>query len=115
MIESGIASLREVQAELLASEAAYRRPGCAERRVRAVPGRTVFRSTNEYGAWIRIETRDFIVAAKEMDAEPQPGDAIVFRGAEYEVLSPNGEPCWRWSDPYKTAYRLHTKHAGGEP
>ena len=115
MIEAAIDTLRAVQDELLASEAEYIRLGGGTKTVRAVPGRTVFRSVNDVGAWIRIETRDFIVAAKEMDAEPQPGDAIVFRGAEYEGLSPHGEPCWRWSDPYKTAYRIHTKHAGGEP
>ena len=36
------------------------------------------------------------------------------RMMEYEVLAPNGEPVWRWSDPYRTALRVHTKHTGGE-
>lgn len=114
MIESAIDTLRTVQDEFLASEAEYVRTGGGARTVRAVPGRTVFRSVNDVGAWIRIETRDFIVAAKELDEPPQAGDIVRFRGAEYEVLSPNGEPAWRWSDPYRTAYRIHTKHTGGE-
>ena len=114
MIEAAIDTLRAVQDELLASEAEYIRLGGGTKTVRAVPGRTVFRSVNDVGAWIRIETRDFIVAASALAAPPETGDVIRFRGADYEVLAPNGEPAWRWSDPYRTAYRIHTKHTGGE-
>ena len=114
MIESGIGALREAQAVHLGVEAAYSRPGGREKTVLAVLGRTVFRSTNDAGAWVRTETRDFIVAAGALDAPPETGDVIRFRGADYEVLAPNGEPAWRWSDPYRTAYRIHTKHTGGE-
>lgn len=28
---------------------------------------------------------------------------------EYELLAPNDEPVWRYSDPQHTIYRLHTK------
>lgn len=114
MIESGIGALREAQAVHLGVEVAYSRPGGREKTVLAVLGRTVFHSTNDAGAWVRTETRDFIVAAEDMDAPPEAGDEIVFRGETYEVLSPSGEPCWRWSDPYRSAYRIHTKHTGGE-
>ena len=40
-------------------------------------------------------------------------DEIGFLGHTYEVLSPAGKPCWRWSDAFHTAYRIHAKHTGG--
>ena len=73
----------------------------------------VFRSTDVDGIWTRIETRDFIVGKGQIGCEPQVGDEIEFLGNTYEVLSPNGEPAWRWSDAFHTAYRIHAKHTGG--
>lgn len=112
MIGSAVKSLRDIQSGVLSRPVVYKRGG-TELNVSAVPGRTVFRSSNEYGAWVRTETRDFIVPAGELDLEPETGDVIVFDGEEYEVLAPAGEPVWRWSDPYRTAKRVHTKHTGG--
>ena len=112
MIRTGIDALRSAQLDHLVSDAAYRR-GAEARRVKAVVGRTVFRSMTEYGAWVRTETRDFIIPAGQLDLEPQTGDEIVYQGDVYEVLAPNGEPVWRWSDPQQTALRIHTKNTGG--
>jgi hypothetical protein len=114
MIESGTRALRAAEAAFLASPATYVRRDGRETRISVVPGRTVFRSVNDVGAWIRIETRDFILQKDALDDPPEVGDSILFLDGEYEVLAPGGEPPWRWSDPYKTAYRIHTKHTGGE-
>lgn len=39
---------------------------------------------------------DFIVRRADLGgAEPQPRDVIAWRGAEYVVSAPAGEPCWR--------------------
>ena len=97
MIRTGIDALRAAQFDVLSVDATYRR-GTEGRRVKAVVGRTVFRSMNEYGAWVRTETRDFIIPAGQLDLEPRTGD----------------EPVWRWSDPYRKAIRVHTKHTGDE-
>ena len=113
MIESGVKALRTAQLDALSKDVTYRRGG-GETVVKAVPGRTIFRSTNDCGQWVRIETRDFIIPGKQLGIEPEPGDEIVFDSSVYEVLAPAGEPAWRWSDPFKTAMRIHTKHTGGE-
>lgn len=113
MIGSAVKSLRDIQSNALSHPARYRH-GERELTVSVVPGKTVFRSSNEYGGWIRTESRDFIISAGQFDFEPEKGDAIVFAGEEYEVLAPAGEPVWRWSDPYRTAMRIHTKHTGGD-
>lgn len=113
MIKSGIETLRAMQMASVATEVVYKRLGGDAKAVKAVVGRTVFRSTDESGIWTRIETRDFIVGKALIDFEPQVGDEIEFLGHTYEVLAPNGEPAWRWSDAFHTAYRIHAKHTGG--
>ena len=113
MIRTGIDALRAVQLDFLVSDATYRR-GAEARSVKAVVGRTVFRSMTEYGAWVCTETRDFIIPAGQLDLEPQAGDEVVFDGGVYEVLAPYNEPVWRWSDPYRKAIRVHTKYTGDE-
>ena len=113
MLKTAIEALRAVQLASAAVEVTYRPLGGGALALKAVAGRTVFRSTDESGMWTRVETRDFIVPRELLPSEPQVGDEVDFLGGTYEVLSPNGEPAWRWSDPFRTAYRIHTKHVGG--
>ena len=113
MIKSGIETLRAIQMASVATDVVYKRLGGDAKTVKAVVGRTVFRSTDENGIWTRIETRDFIVPKELLASEPQVGDEVEFLGHTYEVLAPSGEPCWRWSDAFHTAYRIHAKHTGG--
>ena len=113
MVKSAIEHMRAIQMQSLAVEVGYTPLGGETRTIRAVVGRTVFRSTDESGMWTRIETRDFIVPKELLASEPQVGDEVEFLGHTYEVLAPSGEPCWRWSDAFHTAYRIHAKNTGG--
>ena len=115
LVRDAVSGMRDVQSALLSEEVEYRRAGGGSVRLRAVPGRTVFHSRGEHGTWMRVETRDFVVRAGDMDFDPQAGDEVSFDGRVYEVLAPNNEPCWRWSDPFRTARRIHSKLTGGEP
>lgn len=113
MVKSAIEHMRAIQMQSLAVEVGYTPLGGETSTIRVVVGRTVFRSADESGIWTRIETRDFIVPKELLASEPQVGDEIEFLGHTYEVLAPSGEPCWRWSDAFHTAYRIHAKHTGG--
>lgn len=115
MLEEAVNSLRSAQASHLSVPIVYRRIGGMEKSAQAILGKTVFRSQNDYGAWVRTEARDFIVLAADLPDPPSPGDEIVYAGRTYEVLAPNDEPVWRWSDPWYTARRIHTKWSGGNP
>lgn len=54
--------------------------------------------------------QDWLIPASVLTiGEPRTGDVIVHSSAEYEVLPPTGEECWRWSDNHQTIYRIHTK------
>ena len=46
---------------------------------------------------------------------PEPGDRIAAEGAIFEVMSLAGQVHWRWSDPYRSTLRIHTREIGAEP
>ena len=114
MIAGAMKALREMQMAALAHPVVYFHRGDEGKALCAVVGRTAFRLADDYGRAMRLVTRDFIVPAAELAVEPEPGDIVNEDGREYEVLSPGGEPCWRWSDPQRTARRIHTKQSGGD-
>lgn len=85
----------------------------------ATVGKTVFRLDKGYGVIERVEARDYLVLAVDLVlggavALPKAGDRIRETEGDkafvYEVMAPGGEPCWRWSDPYRRTLRIHTKH-----
>ena len=88
--------------------------------VLATVGRTVFEQADEYGIVHRTETRDFLITAADLTfgdgpVTPKEGDRIhdfSVPGTNniYEVMTPGGEPPFRYSDPYRTTLRVHTKH-----
>ena len=82
-------------------------------RISAVIGRTPFEADNGNGIVVTMICRDFIVAADALPFKPRRGDSVMLRGEVYEVLAPDGEPEWRWSDPSATAMRIHTRKSGG--
>lgn len=79
--------------------------------VNATYGATSVEVADETGMVVTSKAWDFLIQASELDFYPEPGDVIIADGRQYEVLNLNGE-CWRWSDPYRTAYRIHTKDVG---
>ena len=89
--------------------------------VAATIGRTVFEVTDDYGLLTRVESRDYLIDAAELEAfgEPQRGDQIreTLGGAVqvFEVMAPSGEDHFRYSDAYRRTYRIHTKRVGAEP
>lgn len=112
LMRTAVAALRDALSSVNAEEVVYRRHDGMETRIPAIVGRTVFHSRSEHGTWMRLETRDFIVRVGNMPHDPLPGEEILFDGRCYEILAPNGEPCWRWSDPFHAARRIHAKLTG---
>jgi len=89
----------------------------------ATIGRTVFELRDDYGGIEKTEARDYIVRAEDLILDgsavlPERGDEIrETDGAKtcvYEVMAPGKKPHWRWSDPYRKALRIHTKHTATE-
>jgi hypothetical protein len=85
--------------------------------VNATFGRTEYEvedATSGGGLRVGAQVIDFLILADALPGiEPKPGDVIAADGRRYEVL-PLGEDVrgWRWSDPYRTTYRIHTRDIG---
>lgn len=90
----------------------YRTAKGTELEVMAVVGSTEYQVDDGGGSFVRTESRDFIIPASALALEPARGDSIIWRNVRYDVLSPDGSPCWRWSDAYHVMKRIHTKESG---
>lgn len=84
-------------------------------------GRTIFASNRQCGVRIEFGEIDFLIDAADLvisgaATKPAEGDriAITLRGSAYtfEILPISGEPAWRWSDEYRTCFRVHCKEVG---
>ena len=73
----------------------------------ATVGKTTFEIDSTTGVTETFESRDYIVRGDTI-TDVQSGQTLV-----YEVTGPGHEPCWRWSSPYRTSRRIHTKQVGG--
>jgi len=125
MLDRGSAFLDDQRHRHLSRLVLYRR-GSDEKEVRATVGKTEFEQADDAGLIHRVESRDFLVRAADMDLGsgpilPRAGDQIreTVGGEEtsvfvYEVNAPGGQPPWRYSDPYRRVLRVHTKHIGTE-
>jgi hypothetical protein len=118
LLHDGQAWLADQLHEHVATEVVYRR-GAEEVAVRATIGRTLLKLDDGMGG-VRMEwtDRDYLIRAEDLalggsPAPPQRGDQIrEVVGTEtlvYEVLAPGNEPPWRWADPHRQMYRIHTK------
>ena len=105
-----------------ARQVTYERDG-DQVEVPATTGETTFEQDDGQGALIRVQVRDYLIDTSRLVlggsvALPKPGDRV--RETEngktfiYEVMSMAGEPCWRYSDPFRLKLRIHTKHVGTE-
>jgi hypothetical protein len=118
MLSEGLAWLAE-KLKVHASRPIVYRRGTDEVTLQAVIGRTLLKLDDGYGG-VRMEwtDRDFLIAAEDLilggqRVLPERGDRILEthdgKTLVFEVLAPGNEPEWRWSDPYRTLLRIHTK------
>jgi hypothetical protein len=128
LLEQGAAFLDDQRHRHMSRAVVYRR-GAAEKEVQATIGRTEFEQADEAGLIHRVESRDFLIRAADLDLgagpiQPRAGDQVREQvggvGGQvlvYEVNAPGGaggQPPWRFSDPYRRVMRVHTKFVGTE-
>lgn len=117
LLRQGSQWLERMRTAHCASPVEYRRPPEAEmRHVQATFGRTAYEIADESGLTVGSHVIDFLIRADALPGlEPEPGDVIAADGRRYEVMA-LGEDVrgWRWSDPYRTTYRIHTREIGAD-
>ncbi|HYD00775.1 MAG TPA: hypothetical protein VEB22_06060 [Phycisphaerales bacterium] len=125
LLDRGSAFLERQRHQHLSRPVVYRRGGDSKELLATV-GRTEFEQADSAGLIHRVESRDFLVRAEDLDfgagpVLPRSGDKV--RETEggrtfvYEVNAPGGaggQPPFRYSDPYRRTLRIHTKHIGTE-
>ena len=120
LLRQGIQWLGDMLKQHASSPVTYRRPStdsgqATEAVIDATFGRTACEVEDEHGLRVGAEVIDFLVSAEvfaPMFGEPEAGDQIVADGVVYEVMDLAGQGHWRWSDPYRTTMRIHTKEIG---
>lgn len=121
LLERGVAWLTGQRQACLSRPVEYRRRN-GESYI-AIPtsatvGRSEYDQVDEHGVLHRLEARDYLVTVSELPVVPKAGDRIAEtvngQVQVYEVMSPAGEPPWRYSDPDHRTYRIHTKHVATE-
>ncbi len=123
MLEQGASWLDDQRHQHMTRSVSYAR-GSSTVEVQATVGRTVFEQADEYGIVHKTESRDYLIRTADLELDgqvtlPKHGDQIRETDGTstfvYEVLSPGDEPVFRYSDPYRKALRIHTKHIATEP
>ena len=111
LLRQGSEWLEDMRTAHASSPVVYRRD-ITEYPVNATFGKTDFEIADESGLTIGSHVWDFLILAVDLGIEPEAGDVIVTNGRRFEVMNLSGEGCWRWSDPYRQTYRIHTKDVG---
>lgn len=122
LLDRGSAFLDDQRHRHLSRSLLYRR-GAEEKEVQATIGKTEFEQADDAGLIHRVESRDFLIRASDLDLGagptlPRAGDQVrETSGSQvfvYEINAPGGQPPFRYSDPYRRVLRVHTKHIGTE-
>lgn len=122
LLEQGASFLDAQRHAHMTRPVSYAR-GATAIEMHATIGRTEFEQADEAGLIHRVESRDFLVRTADLILDGQPtlpkaGDRIRETDGTatlvYEVLSPGDEPVFRYSDSYRKALRIHTKHIATE-
>ena len=122
LLEQGMTFLDEKRHQHMTRTVVYER-GASSVEVQATLGETTFEQADDFGIVQKVESRDFLIRTGDLVLDGQPalpksGDRIRdTQGTQvfvYEVSAPGNEPPFRYSDPYRKALRIHTKHIATE-
>lgn len=122
LLEQGMTFLDEKRHKHMTRTAVYQR-GASSVEVPATLGATTFEQADAFGIVQKIESRDFLIRTGDLVLDgaptlPKAGDRIRDTSGDqffvYEVMAPGNEPPFRFSDPYRKALRIHTKHIATE-
>ena len=125
MLQDSLAQMRaslkqigEVKITYWPADERRKRSGMSSLELTAIKAQTSFEQTDEEGLTTWAESIDFLIAPDDLvlnqvQLEPQAGDQIQeLIGSNlclFEVMALDGQTTWRWTDPYRTLRRVHTK------
>ncbi len=112
------ASWHAGQLKSWASESVVYRRGSHTVTVKAAFGETRHDIVNPGGFQIEVHSRDFLIDVADLIlnsvlVKPERGDEIEFTDTDgtrytHSLMQLGNEPSWRYSDPHRIKYRIHT-------
>jgi|CXWL01.1.fsa_nt_gi hypothetical protein len=114
MFANALAAMRLTLAKMAGDKMTYAR-GTNQAVIIASAGKSTFETTNDAGLAEEVQSDDWLVAPEELilagePIEPRHGDQITLQdGRVFEVMAIANQPPWRWSDQFRTWYRIHSK------
>jgi len=110
LLRQGAQWLEQMRREHCSSPVNYEHDGSIYA-VNATVGKTDYDVATDSGLSIGAHVVDFIITAADLPFEPEVGDRIELDGLWHEVMALGDDiRGWRWSDPYRATYRIHTRH-----
>lgn len=122
LLAAGAGWLRDQRKKHATRAVTYRR-GADAVVVQATIGRTVCEQDDGTGIVVRSQVRDYLIDAADLILQnqltlPERGDRVEETDGgqkfTYEVMPLGTESHWRYSDPYRTTLRIHTRHIDTE-
>ena len=112
LLRKGSQWLEQMREKHCSSPVRYERDGETVQ-VNATYGKTDYQLASDAGINVGSHVWDFLILSDALPFEPEPGDIIEADGIRFEVM-PLGDDIngWRWSDPYRATYRIHTREIG---
>jgi hypothetical protein len=128
LLSKGSDWLRLTRKRNAAADVVYVRGSVSSQTLRAAKGQTAFDVADggdDASMPVTVRSSDFLIDVEDLNLDgipvtPQRGDQVVEgtveEGVVFEVMSPDSNsPPWRYSDPYRRTYRIHTKQVGARP
>jgi hypothetical protein len=114
MLRNGVSWLAGVQKTSGSDPVTLHRGAQSTAGVAAVFAETTAIVDEGNGGTSTVKSADFLILVTDyviggQAVEPASGDLIRYGGDYYQVLPFAGEPHERYSDPFHTRYRIHTK------
>ncbi|RMF77611.1 MAG: hypothetical protein D6744_11170, partial [Planctomycetota bacterium] len=116
LLEQSADWLAQQRDQFLSSPVTYSR-GNDSVVLNATKGQTPFEQVDEHGVVTTMRSQDFLIRASDLvltgnQVTPEAGDKITETVGNvtsvYEVMSMQGGPPWRYSDPHEKTIRVHT-------
>jgi hypothetical protein len=118
MLATGIAAHNALLFRSEGELCVYRR-GATAKPLRIVFGSTTFEEETRGGTVVQTRSMDCLALTADFletgFVNPQPGDRVektdpvTEKALAFEVMSPGGSQCWRYSDTHRSRMRMHTK------
>jgi hypothetical protein len=113
LLQSGLAWLHRQRKASMTTAAVYTRAGESTGSALAVAASQIrVEMLDGQGFPVQAAVMDFICDVADLAAEPANGDGITYDGRSYVVTPLGDEPCFRFTDASRLAYRIHTRDVG---